>query len=316
MPNKLPAANVRGLTHQAEGPLPDAASAGSFSWTMARLLLEYSAKAYEPFVGQFLISDKNTDATALIAERVDEQCLIIAFKGSSTPEDFIQDAKFDLRRLWWHIDAVGAVKAHAGFLQDFTAIDVKIECQVKKYLQRNPDGKIFITGHSLGGALAILCALELSVQKIPVAGVYTFGQPRVGNGAFARTYNARLGNVTFAVTNADDPIPLLPPLLNGYRDTGIEVFLPTPCAGWPNCPHCPRAIFNPWIGLQIFDDVLGAVAAWRQHKLAFIPNHLLNAYTPASCLPPLLGCPIHCYSPGFSSANTSGKTLINSARKS
>jgi pimeloyl-ACP methyl ester carboxylesterase len=278
MPNKLPAANVP-VPAQAEGQrLQGAASAGSFSWTMARLLLEYSAKAYEPFVGQFLISDKNTDATALIAERVDEQCLIIAFKGSSTPEDFIQDAKFDLRRLWWRLGTNGRVKVHAGFLQDFATISAKIVSQIEKYLARNPSGKIFITGHSLGGALAILCALELSVRKIRVGGVYTFGQPRVGNKSFARTYNAHLGDVTFAVTNADDPIPLLPPLLSGYRDTGIEVFLPTPCAGWPNCPHCPRAVFNPWIGLQIFDDVLGAVAAWRQHKLAFIPNHLLNAY--------------------------------------
>ena len=56
-----------------------------------------------------------------------------------------------------------------------------------------PKSKIFITGHSLGAALAVLCAAEIGAQDrslgLNVTGVYTYGEPRVGNAAFQRFYN-------------------------------------------------------------------------------------------------------------------------------
>jgi hypothetical protein len=239
-------------------------------------MAKYSARAYVDHT----VCDPHTDAQALISELVDEQCLVVAFKGSSAPEDFIQDAKFKMRPLLW--EGIAGVYfnrfVHEGFLEDLQAIEKDVVREVRCYLATNPNGKIFVTGHSLGGALAVLGALALHLQGIPIAAVYTFGQPRVGNKWFALAYNARLGSVTFALTNADDPVPLLPPLLAGYRDTGTEVYLPAPCAVWRGCTGREHAVFDPWIGLQIIDDTLGAFDAWRQHKLAFIPNHLLNAY--------------------------------------
>lgn len=67
----------------------------------------------------------------------------------------------------------------------------------------NPGSKtIWITGHSLGGALAELCAAQaLFVSNIPVQGVYTFGQPRVGSKDFADALNAKLGSGIFRFVN-------------------------------------------------------------------------------------------------------------------
>lgn len=69
--------------------------------------------------------------------------------------------------------------------------------------------EVLITGHSLGGALAVLCAYHLSRWfhwrggKKPKLLVYTFGQPRVGDMAFERSYDHYVPH-SFQVTNESD----------------------------------------------------------------------------------------------------------------
>jgi hypothetical protein len=76
--------------------------------------------------------------------------------------------------------------------------------------------KLFIAGHSRGGAFAVLAAVALghaglNDESLPdVAGVYTFGQPRVGNEGFFEAY-AALGIPLYRFINRDDPIPGVPP---------------------------------------------------------------------------------------------------------
>jgi hypothetical protein len=63
---------------------------------------------------------------------------------------------------------------------------------IKYLLWRYPDYKVWVTGHSLGGALASIAAGELvEIQKIPSDRVITmtFGQPRVGNAEYVEAYN-------------------------------------------------------------------------------------------------------------------------------
>lgn len=86
--------------------------------------------------------------------------------------------------------------------------------------QDKPDTKFFITGHSLGGALAILAAASTAVQKATptssstmldrVAGVVTFGAPKVGNSSFVRAYDAQLAPVTLPVQHYNDLVRDLP----------------------------------------------------------------------------------------------------------
>ena len=72
---------------------------------------------------------------------------------------------------------------------------------------------LFITGHSLGGALAIIAAERLRRElKIEAAAVYTFGAPRVGSAAFAGSYNAcGLGDRSYRLIHGLDIVPTLPP---------------------------------------------------------------------------------------------------------
>lgn len=60
---------------------------------------------------------------------------------------------------------------------------MQVRAEVAKHLRYNPDAEILITGHSLGGALATLCFLDLQLTlgPAPFAPVYIFGAPRVGS---------------------------------------------------------------------------------------------------------------------------------------
>jgi predicted lipase len=67
-----------------------------------------------------------------------------------------------------------------------------------------------ICGHSLGGALATLLALDVAANTIfknPT--IYTYASPRTGDALFARTYNQVLPN-TYRIANRVDMVPKLP----------------------------------------------------------------------------------------------------------
>ena len=104
--------------------------------------------------------------------------------------------------------------------------------------------KLFIAGHSRGGAFAVLAAAAFAAAReqdeaLPeIGGVYTFGQPRVGNGPFVEAMDAA-GVPLFRFVHRDDPIPDVPPagLLSqrlgaerlperhGYQHGGVAVHL-------------------------------------------------------------------------------------------
>jgi hypothetical protein len=57
----------------------------------------------------------------------------------------------------------------------------------------------------------LTAAFLANVQDHPLAGVYTFGQPRVGDPVFQRRYDETLGDITFRCVNNWDPVPHVPP---------------------------------------------------------------------------------------------------------
>jgi triacylglycerol lipase len=79
--------------------------------------------------------------------------------------------------------------------------------------------KLFITGHSLGGALAAATALRLAKDRVVdldrILGVYTFGMPRTGNDIFAQDYRdiggGGLADRTYRMIDGFDIVPQVPP---------------------------------------------------------------------------------------------------------
>jgi hypothetical protein len=91
--------------------------------------------------------------------------------------------------------------------------------QVAQALSGADDRPLFILGHSLGGALAVLAADRVARElgRAPRA-VYTFGMPRAGGAEFAGRY--ALHAVTYRLLHGDDIVPSVPPSELGFRHVG------------------------------------------------------------------------------------------------
>ncbi len=136
---------------------------------------------------------------------------VLAFRGTAQLEDWLTDGQ--ARQVQ---NAAYPGKVHSGFAD---AMDV-IWPGVKELL---PIGRpVFVTGHSLGGALATLAAVRLLDSGCDVRAVYTFGSPRVGDLDFYDGYHP----VTYRFVNNDDIVPHVPmeTLLLAVRPIGFRQF--------------------------------------------------------------------------------------------
>jgi hypothetical protein len=126
------------------------------------------------------------------------------------------------------------------------------------------DRAVWITGHSLGGAIAELCAAQASFEThVPVQGVYTFGQPRCGDDAFARLVHAALGQRIFRFVNDRDIVPRVPFFGMGFRHYGCEIFF----NHQEKQVDCAAAVENLAAALKLGFDALNFDAVEEAAKL-------------------------------------------------
>lgn len=105
------------------------------------------------------------------------------------------------------------IRIHSGFLADYMTLRDDVHCIIAK--DRDITEYIFC-GHSLGGALARLAAVDAQYNFCIQATVYTLGAPNVGNKAFEDSFNKRIHHSMFYV-NDKDPVPTVPPEALGYK---------------------------------------------------------------------------------------------------
>ncbi len=129
----------------------------------------------------------------------------------------------------------GGGKIHSGFYSLFKdswnsvyeilkghANDQKLEIK---------DFKINLTGHSMGGAIATIAALHLSVEEgAEDLHVATLASPRAFDPYAAKVYKERLGKKTIRVVNQSDFIPSLPLGSMGYKHVGERLVITSRCS--------------------------------------------------------------------------------------
>lgn len=104
---------------------------------------------------------------------------------------------------------------HRGFLYEFRNSRQKVDSLLG--LANADSKKIFLAGHSLGGALATVASMEWFGIH-PIAAVYTFGQPAVGFTALRSSVEVRYPDRFHRFVNEGDIVPRVPPW--PYRHAG------------------------------------------------------------------------------------------------
>jgi pimeloyl-ACP methyl ester carboxylesterase len=155
----------------------------------AAFLACFAAAAYQPHIelADFqttVIASRATDTRALIACDGEDCC--VAFRGTQDLRNWLTDLDCTFVR-------VGKLRIHRGFYEAMESVREELRAELEALHYK----RLWLTGHSLGGALAMLGA---RIWDGAVEGVYTFGQPRV------------------------------PWLLGAYRHAGHEIHFPFPPA--------------------------------------------------------------------------------------
>ena len=143
--------------------------------------------------------------------------LVVSFKGSKSGYDYYMDAKVS-KSVPLIFPVTTNIKIHSGFLQVYT----EIRPILLRYLSELNHTRVHFTGHSLGGVLGILAAIDYYFHFNLVPTVVTFGQPRIGNSDFSSWLDNLNLNIT-RVAAFGDIVPFLPPELLGYKHSSKPV---------------------------------------------------------------------------------------------
>lgn len=178
----------------------------------AKLKLEWSFQQVLFFNGP--------STQAFIAAKDD--AIILSFRGSENIADWFRNLDTDL--------VPGpAGRVHDGFqkaLNEVWAGDAGMQSAVSNL--RDNEQTVWVTGHSLGGALAALAALQLNLQSNILAnGVYTLGQPRTGDAEFTAAFNDAFDGRAFRFVNNNDIVTRVPAWIRGYRHSEAMLYFDT-----------------------------------------------------------------------------------------
>ncbi|CAM6117488.1 unnamed protein product [Calypogeia fissa] len=160
-----------------------------------------------------LVIDEPHRLQAYVGIAEDLKSVVVAFRG--TQENSYQNWAEDLyfKQLDLNYPGIEDALVHKGFYQAYhntTLRDLVIKA-IMRILKHRKDLSVIVTGHSMGGALATFCALDLTVNyAVDDLKVITFGQPRIGNAIFAAAYGVLVPD-TVRMTHAHDIVPHLPP---------------------------------------------------------------------------------------------------------
>jgi hypothetical protein len=167
--------------------------------------------------------EAGTDTQFVIARS--PSALVLAFRGTdvSKAADILTDLDFELTASSW--PGGKPYNVHHGFEAEFALAWPKVEATLKTYGAFGGTAPLFITGHSLGGALAMLAAAHILDRNLVkpteaayVAALYTYGQPRVGDPTFADRVAQLLPGRYFRAVNNRDAVPLVPPPIAGAKN--------------------------------------------------------------------------------------------------
>lgn len=212
----------------------------------------------DKYPNALFIENKGTDTQGFILPSADNA--IISFRGTQEVRDWATDLDgFHEEVPYGNYDS--PIRTHRGMTRAYKSVRGKIH----EWIKKNSPLRLYICGHSLGGALATLCAVDLQ-YNFPGRAIecYVSGNPKVGNKAFAVSYEKRVPK-TMRTYMRTDLVPNLPP-------RWIEKFLRQKSV------HCGQK--NPIGPRNIFIGIINWISRRFETKrlAADLTNHSMALY--------------------------------------
>jgi tetratricopeptide (TPR) repeat protein len=180
--------------------------------------------------------------------------VIVAFRGTDDFRDWLTNfavwRKTPWGSEWGHV--------HGGFLSAVDAVWPKVQSAIQ--CQDVATRRLWFTGHSLGGAMAVLAAAKITAEMsgVEVSGVYTFGQPRVGDVRFCRALGTQLSGRLVRFETPRDEVPNQP---RGSLHAGLLQYF----------DRFGRLHANPGFAKKLADQA-------RRDSLGLVGEHRMRAY--------------------------------------
>jgi len=174
-----------------------------------------------------------TSTKGFIARDDKREEFIVALRGSSAVTSILLDACIILVSLRGPglppldpsaVSRSTEPRVHVGFLLAYNSIAQTVLDELESQLRTYPSYNIVVCGHSLGGSIASIASVAFS-HTFPgrCVNLYTFGQPRTGNGPFVELVERAIGTEgIYRCVHLVDGVPTMIPTLLGYRHFGAE----------------------------------------------------------------------------------------------
>lgn len=210
--------------------------------------------------------------------------VVIAFRGTKNFKDWMTDLHATPVGFPWIFDRGPEVgNIHAGFGHAVRDAWPKIQ-QALDGLTPPPEAApemaqlptLWLTGHSLGGALAVVAGTAFSMwADAPIRsvnGIYTFGQPRIGLYQFCGNYDHVLKRKTFRFVNNQDLVPRVPFRGWDYADLGQMIHFDS--GGMPKLQSSQWSSFlsRTFQSFKEFFDIAG-------HAQSDVADHDMGGYS-------------------------------------
>lgn len=242
----------------------------AFNRDAARLTVELARLAYRDAadakdgaaalgLDEFIFFDGAASTQAFLAASPGNRYLVFRGTESANPRDWATDARFTPI-------STESGSIHSGFDAGIEEVWDDIVAEAV-----GDDRPLTITGHSLGGALALLAASRLNAAGSPPGDVYVYGCPRIGLADFRDGYDTAMRQSTYRIINHIDIVTRVPLLTQGYRAPGQRMYFDGTGAFHQDA--------SAWRIVK--DDILFRLTHLRSIRALGLANHEIGAYRAA-----------------------------------
>jgi triacylglycerol lipase len=219
---------------------------------------------------------KGPEKFGFVARRTDTGDVYVAFRGTQTIGDWLANADFlqvGQKNGWG--------KAEKGFSGVYNGTAPSITDVLRN---AGSPTHVYVTGHSLGGSLATLCAADVRATLKATTTLYAFASPRTGDLDFADQFNTQCPD-TWRIVNSEDivnTVPLATTAVEEFQLSGLDTV----------AQHLANISFLPATAKQslarvrsIFDggkfEHVGTSVDFTQHNGTVVANHDMATYLAA-----------------------------------